>query len=220
MASGLRLGHRCSGRYGDLVPTPLYGGDGRFTSGVLRLEAENWRGDSTGGDPVMASMDSGEGLGLGPERPLAAAAALLPAVDSDADDDADSDATLSAGFCSRTGGGVRGDRGGGDGRGDRGRMGERRRGTGECAYGDCERGERERGRRCSSSRRRSSASSSRRLRLASSVTRCSGAEGRPSPESSEGGDGDRWPRSGGHSVFCGWLGAGASGSGLRARADR
>lgn len=73
---------------------------------------------------MIASIDRGDGLGLGPERTLPGPA-LVPVMDVDAEDDnADEDeaapeeAGLKAGLCSRTGGGVRGDSGGGEGNGD------------------------------------------------------------------------------------------------------
>ena len=71
MARGLSEDNKCNGiNPGDFVPTPLYGGEGRLTTGVLRLDAENCLGDTTGGPPVIASMDNGDGLGFGPDRDL------------------------------------------------------------------------------------------------------------------------------------------------------
>lgn len=55
---------------GLLVWNPLYGGDGRLTKGVLRLEAESNMGDlgdRAGECAVMFSMERGEGLGLLPD---------------------------------------------------------------------------------------------------------------------------------------------------------
>lgn len=117
------------------MPTPLYGGDGKLTNGVFKLDAENCRGDKTGGEPVMASIDNGEGLGFGPDRTLPTPV-LFPAVD-DADEAA-TEILLGGCLCSRIGGGVRGDSGGGEGMGDFMRNGERMRCTGECGYGDCD----------------------------------------------------------------------------------
>lgn len=84
-----------------MVPTPEYGGDGRLTRGVLREQAECWRGDSTGGDAVIASMDRGEGLGFAP-RGFDVVVVVVDVVVVE----------------SLPGGGVNGDRGGGDGSGD------------------------------------------------------------------------------------------------------
>lgn len=180
------------------MPTPLYGGDGRLTTGVLRLQALFCRGDSMGGDPVIVWMSKGDGFGL---------------------TDRGFGVSVCVGAFSRGGGGVRGDSGGGEGSGDL-------CGYGDFCWGGCcgdeDRGDLERD-RCFSSRRLSSASSSRRLLLVSSVTRWRGADGGLSCESSEGGEGERGPRSGGHSAGPGaGGGAGASGvsGGRRARADR
>lgn len=120
------------------MPTPLYGGDGKFTSGVFKLDAENCRGDKTGGEPVMASIDNGEGFGFGPDRTLPTPD-LFPAIDGvDDAEEAAADTLMDGGLCSRIGGGVRGERGGGDGSGDLGRIGDLIRCTGECAYGECD----------------------------------------------------------------------------------
>lgn len=142
----------------------------------------------------MASMESGEGLGLGPERTLPTFPASVLVI---------------LGLCSLTGGGVRGERGGGEGRGDRALV----------VGGEGEAGEGDLGLRCSSSLRLSSASSSRLLLLASSVTKWSGTELTPSIESSDFGDSER---SGGGQMGAGGGGGGvaASGSGRRARAER
>jgi hypothetical protein len=55
---------------------PLYGGDGRFTRGVFKLDADRSigeRGDLTGEWAVMFSMESGDGLGLLPDLCLTVA---------------------------------------------------------------------------------------------------------------------------------------------------
>lgn len=72
---------------------------------------------------MIASIERGDGLGLGPDRTLPGPA-LVPVTEVDGeaaaavDAAADGEAALEAGLCSRTGGGVSGDSGGGEGRGD------------------------------------------------------------------------------------------------------
>lgn len=133
-----------------------------MTRGVLRLEAENCLGDNTGGEPVIDSMDKGEGFGFGPVRGLVGTGFKLKFEDDDDDEDDDGDETpddkimpveLSTGFDSRIGGGVRGDSGGGEGSGERVLIGERIRGRGDTFLGDIGLGDLDRGRLCSSSLR-------------------------------------------------------------------
>lgn len=130
-----------------------------MTRGVLRLEAENCLGESTGGDPVIDSMDKGEGFGFGPVRGLVGTGLRLKFEDEEDEED-DGDETpddkimpveLSKGFDSRIGGGVRGDRGGGEGSGERVLIGERIRGRGDTFLGDIGIGDLDRGRLYSSS---------------------------------------------------------------------
>jgi len=134
-------------------------------------------------------MDKGEGFDFGPVRGLVGTGLRLKFEDDEEEDDGDEtpdDTTipveLSTGFDSRIGGGVSGDSGGGEGSGERVLRGERILGRGDRFLGDIGIGDLDRGRlyssslRCSSSLILSSSSSSLRLRLASSDTRCKGAE--------------------------------------------